>query len=126
MKSNKIIHKLTPFLDQDGVLRVFGRIDYADCIGRETKEPNHFLDGGPNAVQIPAVRERIIVRKQWHILQQLKQRFWKRGLLDYLPDLTRRTKWYKPVRPLRVDDVVIICDDYNHEENGRRALLIWF
>jgi hypothetical protein len=45
-------------------------------------------------------------RKQWRKAQHLADQFWKRWVKEVLPDLTRRTKWYKRTEPLKVDDQV--------------------
>lgn len=82
-----------------------------DSSDNEPLTPNHFLLGCPNLVQTPAVPDKVCLKKQWNILQQLKQTFWKRWVLEYLPELTRRTKWHHPVKPIQVGDVVVICDD---------------
>ena len=37
--------------------------------------------------------------------------FLEEKVKEYLPTLTRRTKWLKPSCPVQIDDVVIICDD---------------
>ncbi|XP_075152088.1 uncharacterized protein LOC142226096 [Haematobia irritans] len=83
-------------------------VESVDC---DPLTPNHFLLGCPNVNQTPAVPEGVCLRRQWQIVQQMKQVFWKRWVLEYLPDLTRRTKWHQPVRPLEVGNVVVICDD---------------
>ncbi|XP_075157671.1 uncharacterized protein LOC142230939 [Haematobia irritans] len=95
-----------------------------DSFDDEPLTPNHFLMGCPNIVQTPAVGEKGCLRKQWHILQQLKQTFWKRWVLEYLPDLTRRTKWYQPVKPLKIGDVVIICDDNETRGEWRKGIIV--
>ncbi|XP_037809127.1 uncharacterized protein LOC119601932, partial [Lucilia sericata] len=94
-----------------------------DSSDSEPLTPNHFLIGSPNIVQTPAVDEKVCLRKQWQILQQLKQTFWKRWVLEYLPDLTRRTKWYQPVKPLQVGDVVIICDETEERGKWKRGVI---
>lgn len=95
-------------------------IDNSDS---EPLTPNHFLLGSPNIIQTPAVNEKVCLRKQWQILQQLKQTFWRRWVLEYLPDLTRRTKWYQPVEPLKVGDVVVICDDNEARGEWKRGIV---
>lgn len=37
--------------------------------------------------------------------------FWRRWVREYLPDLTRRTKWHEEVDPIRAGDLVIIVED---------------
>lgn len=86
--------------------------------------PNHFILGCPNIVQTPAVGEKVCLRKQWHILQQLKQTFWKRWVLEYLPDLVRRTKWYQRVQPIKIGDVVVICDSGEARGEWKRGVVV--
>lgn len=40
----------------------------------------------------------------------LAAQFWKRWLSDYLPEITRRTKWFVDTKPIALDDIVIIVD----------------
>lgn len=93
-------------------------------IDSEPLTPNHFLLGCPNIVQTPGVGEMACLKKQWQILQQLKQTFWKRWILEYLPDLTRRTKWYQPVKPIEIGDVVIICDDNETRGEWKKGIVV--
>jgi len=37
--------------------------------------------------------------------------FWKRWVREYLPTLTRRTKWHKKTDPVKVGDIVVVADD---------------
>lgn len=90
----------------------------------EPLTPNHFLLGCPNVVQTPVVGENVCLRKQWHILQQLKQTFWKRWVLEYLPELVRRTKWHQPVRPIQIGDVVVICDSGETRGEWKRGVVV--
>lgn len=77
----------------------------------EPLTPNHFLLGTANSTQTPCADEdKMIFRKQWRIAKQLKDYFWKRWIADYLPVLTKRTKWFHKVDPIKVDDLVLICD----------------
>lgn len=78
--------------------------------------PNHFLIGTANSEQTPHPREEEckVSRKQWRQVQQAQHRFWKKWITEYLPDLCRRTKWYRPVQPLRVGDLVLLCDSNIH------------
>ncbi|XP_055522839.1 uncharacterized protein LOC129717016 [Wyeomyia smithii] len=36
--------------------------------------------------------------------------FWKQWLRDYLPTITRRTKWFAAVEPIKVNDLVVVVD----------------
>lgn len=74
--------------------------------------PNHFILGSASYTETPEEDNKKIwcLRKQWRISQQLKNRFWKKWVDDYLPSLICRSKWYMKVNPLKVDDVVLIVD----------------
>ena len=50
-------------------------------------------------------------RKQWRISQHLADIFWRRWTKEYLPDLTRRSKWFKKIEPMKEGDIVIIVYD---------------
>lgn len=78
----------------------------------EPLTPSHFLLGTINTTQTPGTDDGKIwcLRKQWRVSQQLKNRFWKKWSEDYLPTLLRRSKWYTKVNPIKVGDVVLICD----------------
>ncbi|XP_036344587.1 uncharacterized protein LOC118753817 [Rhagoletis pomonella] len=77
----------------------------------EPLTPNHFLLGCVNSTQTPnPVDEKICLRKQWRIAQNLKDRLWKRWTTEYLPQLLCRTKWQDKAIPLQANDLVILCD----------------
>lgn len=44
------------------------------------------------------------------LVGQIAIKFLKRWLSDYLPEITRRTKWYTDTKPISIDDVVVIAD----------------
>lgn len=94
-----------------------------DASSEEPLTPNHFLIGCANDTQTPGdINDReLCSRKQFRIAQQLKNRFWKRWVKEYLPDLTRRTKWTKEQPNLKVGDLVIICDDNVNSNRWRRG-----
>ena len=52
----------------------------------------------------------VILRKQWRISRQLRDHFWKRWIIEYLPTLTRRSKWCEYTKPLVPGQLVLICD----------------
>lgn len=93
----------------------------------EPLTPNHFLLGMPNITQTPAVsvpNEKIFkLKKQWRIVRSLRDRFWKRWVLKYLPTLTRRVKWCESTKPIKEGDVVFICDPNLPRNQWRRGLV---
>ncbi|XP_045473952.1 uncharacterized protein LOC123680207 [Harmonia axyridis] len=83
-----------------------------DAADGEALTPNHFLIGTSSASPLPCLlSERdLVTRKQWKISQYFSDCFWKRWIREYLPTLTRRTKWHKKTKNLVVGDVVMIID----------------
>ena len=62
----------------------------------EALTPNHFLIGRPDAtVPVVVVDDlKICLRKRWRQTQELSAQFWNRWQKEYLPSLTKRSKWY--------------------------------
>jgi hypothetical protein len=79
----------------------------------EALTPNHFLIGRSSAKGPPGQfsEDDMVLRKLWRRSQMLADRFWQRWIKEYLPTLTRRTKWNSRVDPIKVGDVVIVVDD---------------
>ncbi|XP_055614748.1 uncharacterized protein LOC129761071 [Toxorhynchites rutilus septentrionalis] len=74
--------------------------------------PNDILVGSSNGLK-PLVTyddSGSALRAAWKSSQVLANIFWKRWLAEYLPEITRRSKWFKPARPIQVGDEVIIVD----------------
>ena len=84
-----------------------------DAEDDECLTPNHFLIGTSSAALCPGVFNNadLCLRKQWRVAQALTEMFWRRWVKEYLPTLTRRTKWHQPCRQLAPGDVVVIADD---------------
>lgn len=75
--------------------------------------PNHILLGSSNGSKPLTLLDDsgVAVRQCWRASQIIANQFWKRWLTDYLPEITRRTKWHtRCVLPIKVGDVVIIVD----------------
>lgn len=75
--------------------------------------PNHILLGSSSGTKPLTTLDdsSVAVRQCWRASQLIANQFWKRWLTDYLPEITRRTKWHSPCsRPLKVGDIVIITD----------------
>ncbi|XP_065080890.1 uncharacterized protein LOC135703571 [Ochlerotatus camptorhynchus] len=74
--------------------------------------PNHFLLGSSDGSKpfTSLDDSGALLKQNWRTSQALANQFWKRWLLDYLPDITRRTKWFVDSKPIDRGDVVIIVD----------------
>ncbi|XP_055910928.1 uncharacterized protein LOC129945299 [Eupeodes corollae] len=85
-----------------------------DFESSEALTPNHLLIGCSNQERLHAepIRDGAAIRRNWIAAEKYAQSFWQRWLREYLPDLTRRTKWFKPQRQLQEGDIVVIVD-YN-------------
>lgn len=90
----------------------------------EPLTPNHFLLGTANSTQTPGPIDGFVYKKQWRIAQQLKNCFWRRWIGEILPTLTRRTKWFDKVKPLEIDDLVLICDSDQPRNQWRRGRIV--
>ena len=80
----------------------------------EVLTPNHFLIGRnfSNNSHLGDIRSNdVCSRKRWRQVQYISEQFWKRCLREYLPTLTRRTKWTTQAKPLRVGDLVMLQED---------------
>ena len=92
----------------------------------EPLTPNHFLLGSANTARTPGVQDPNPrhLRKQWLISRQLRDAFWKRWIMEYLPTLTRRSKWCQRVKPLAVGDLVLICDVNSPRHHWTRGRIV--
>ncbi|XP_060649602.1 uncharacterized protein LOC132786893 [Drosophila nasuta] len=84
----------------------------------EALTPNHFLLGHSSGIRErdSEIQNGNKLAKGFRISSQLADQFWKRWIREYLPTLTRRTKWFQPPPDsIAVNDIVVIAD-----ENGKR------
>lgn len=74
--------------------------------------PNHFLLGTSDGSKPTCTLDDdgMVLRRSWRTSQVLANRFWKRWLNDYLPEITRRTKWFCNSKPIEIGDIVVIVD----------------
>ena len=79
----------------------------------ESLTPNHFLLGEPNAVTCPGTFDQsdLCLRKNWRKSQALADMYWRRWMREYLPQLTRRSRWHHQTPSLKIGDIVIVADD---------------
>ncbi|XP_053683167.1 uncharacterized protein LOC128733540 [Sabethes cyaneus] len=75
--------------------------------------PNHFLLGCSNGSKPPiAFDDRPMVLKQsWKMSQLYADVFWKKWVAEYLPTLTKRTKWFQPAKPIEEGQLALIVDN---------------
>lgn len=77
----------------------------------EALTPNHFIFGSSDGSKpIIPLQDQQNLRSRWRENQRIADLFWKRFVKEYLPTLTRRTKWFERVEPLKVGDLVLIMD----------------
>ncbi|XP_055604271.1 uncharacterized protein LOC129752524 [Uranotaenia lowii] len=81
---------------------------------QESLTPNHFLllnSNGTKKIEKVPTDEREALRSGWNQCQRMADLFWQRWVREYLPTLTRRTKWHDDVKPIAAGDLVVIIDD---------------
>ncbi|XP_062541421.1 uncharacterized protein LOC134209451 [Armigeres subalbatus] len=69
-----------------------------DSEEQEALTPNCFLMLSTSGVNQPArepIEEGRTARCNWDLCKQLLDRFWARWIQEYLPTITKRTKWFK-------------------------------
>ncbi|XP_075151975.1 uncharacterized protein LOC142226001 [Haematobia irritans] len=88
--------------------------------------PNHFLLGCSSSTQTPGEYDHRACssRKQWRLLQNFKNGLWKRWIKEYLPELTRRSKWFRPAKPIHIGCLVLLCDDNEPRSKWRRGRVV--
>lgn len=92
----------------------------------EALTPNHFLLGSSDGSKpiVPMELSGPNLRSKWRENQRLADLFWKRFIREYLPTLTRKTKWFKTVEPLKINDLVIMLDEEGPRNNYPKARII--
>ncbi|XP_055588874.1 uncharacterized protein LOC129741190 [Uranotaenia lowii] len=80
----------------------------------ESLTPNHFLlmssQGVRQGMKKP-VEQAVAFKRSWDTIQYVLQCFWRRWIVEYLPTITRRTKWFEEVRPIKEGELVVIVDE---------------
>ncbi|KXJ69602.1 hypothetical protein RP20_CCG026464 [Aedes albopictus] len=105
----------TILLEAEGVINsrplTYVPLDDADD---EALTPNHFLLYGSSGVKQPEtipVEGNVGLRDGYKQTQKIVDKFWQRWVHEYLPMLTRRTKWFEKVKPIEPGDLVIVIDE---------------
>uniref|UniRef100_A0A182NT35 Integrase catalytic domain-containing protein n=1 Tax=Anopheles dirus TaxID=7168 RepID=A0A182NT35_9DIPT len=80
---------------------------------QEALTPNHFLLGsssGTKQIEVQPIEYRNTLGSSWKLAQHLLDSFWRRWMKEYLPVITRQTKWFADVKELEEDDVVFMVE----------------
>ncbi|KAL7737020.1 hypothetical protein ACLKA6_008873 [Drosophila palustris] len=130
ISKSSAIYSLSPELNEHGVLVVHGRLDYATVLPQRARQPI-ILPKGHGLTNLIVQHYHEIYHHQNDELivneirpQQLKDNFWRRWIREYLPTLTRRTKWFTPAKPIKTGDVVLICDENQPRGSWKRGVVI--
>ncbi|KAH8389059.1 hypothetical protein KR200_001004 [Drosophila serrata] len=89
--------------------------------------PNDLLKGVANLPDTPGqgaeLPKECSTRKHWRIARLLRDRPWKRWVLEYLPTLVRHEKWCRWTEPIRQGDMVFICDPALPRREWRKGIV---
>lgn len=96
---------LMTFLEEAEVIVNCSPLTYLplDSMEQEALTPNHFLLGSSSGVRLPMVstaEEVSLLKGSWTAIQKQLDLFWRRWTREYLPSLTKRTKWFDEVKPV--------------------------
>lgn len=97
-----------------------------DTDNEEALTPNHYIRGHSEGVKPIGTfsDDAKFLKSNWMMSQLYARKFWKRWVVEYLPELTRRTKWYAPVEPMKEGDVVLIVDPDSHRNRWPRGRIV--
>ncbi|XP_055589164.1 uncharacterized protein LOC129741453 [Uranotaenia lowii] len=90
-----------------------------DSAESEALTPNHFLLYGSTGIRQPATALMITnrtLRDSWNLARTLVDKFWVRWVKEYLPMLTRRSKWFAPTEPLKPGDLVMVVNEHKRND----------
>lgn len=80
----------------------------------ESLTPNHFLLLSSNGVREPEkfpTDAGMALRNSWNMVKHTLDNFWRRWVIEYLPTIIRRTKWFDDVQPIKEGDLVLLVDE---------------
>ncbi|XP_037029336.1 uncharacterized protein LOC119069388 [Bradysia coprophila] len=90
----------------------------------EALTPNHILLGSSNGRKpLGEFPDKDLARNTYKAVQILANNFWRRFVLEYMPTLTKRTKWFKQMEPIKVGDVVIVVDERNERNTWPKGIV---
>ena len=79
----------------------------------EPLTPNHLLLSRGSVNLPPGLFDKrdSYPRRRWAQTQYLANKFWRRWVREFLPNITYRQKWQQRRRNLKLEDIVLIVDD---------------
>lgn len=92
----------------------------------EVLTPAHFLIGGPLFLtpEVDLTNKSPNGLRRWKYVQYLMQIFWKRWEREYLPQCQIRGKWVTNIKPLEINDVVIVKGENTHPTRWKLGRVI--
>ncbi|XP_058449178.1 uncharacterized protein LOC131429147 [Malaya genurostris] len=85
-----------------------------DADDQEALTPNHFLLSSSSGViqkQQNTIEPKEALKTNWKLARHLVDQFWHRWVKEYLPTITKRTKWFDNTKPLEPGDLVVVVDE---------------
>ena len=84
-----------------------------DVMDLEPLRPNHLLLGKHRnwSAIIDTSSQDVFSRKKWRQVQGIRSRFWERWTKEYLPALTRRSRWKMKNPNVNVGELVLVKDE---------------
>ncbi|XP_075162768.1 uncharacterized protein LOC142235399 [Haematobia irritans] len=97
-----------------------------DTENEEALTPNHLLLGSSNGMKPLAMYDDSghTLKQNWLMSQQFADNFWRKWVKEYLPNLTRRSKWHEKAKPIEVGDLVVVVDPSNPRNVWPRGKVI--
>lgn len=90
--------------------------------------PNMVLYGDTNEERLMApgvfTEQDACSPKSHRRVQHLAQKFTSRWVREYVPEITRRSKWHKNTKPLKVGDIVILIEPNEPKNAWKRGRVI--
>ncbi|XP_040169701.1 uncharacterized protein LOC120904045 [Anopheles arabiensis] len=80
----------------------------------EALTPNHFLLGsssGSKPLLDHDCTYPVRIKGSWELIQTQTNQFWRRWVIEFLPVITRRTKWFNETKPIELGNIVFIVDE---------------
>ena len=98
-----------------------------DSAESEALTPNHFLLGSSSGIRekVSPSSGGLALSKQFRLSNMIANEFWKRWIREYLPCLTRRTKWHDNfAQKIGVGDIVIVVDDNAKRNEWMKGVVV--